>query len=70
MVAVGDFADDYLAGYHLQGGREGDGQDPAAAAAIVAERMDVGPTCLLVKGSRSAALEEVLADVQTALEDR
>jgi UDP-N-acetylmuramoyl-tripeptide--D-alanyl-D-alanine ligase len=70
LVAVGEFADDYLTGYHLQGGGEGDGCATLdEAVAMICERLAIGPTCLLVKGSRSAGLEVLLDDVRTALED-
>ena len=70
LLAVGEFADDYLTGYHLQGGGEGDGcADLDQAVAIICERLAIGPTCLLVKGSRSAGLDVLLDDVRTALEE-
>lgn len=66
LVTVGEAARAIAQGYTAQGGRDLEHTDDVTAAARhLGERMVVGPTTVLVKASRSAGLERVVADLQT-----
>ena len=61
LVTVGSGSEPIGAGYTEAGGRDYEhAADIEDAIAILAQRLRIGPTALLVKASRSAGLERVV----------
>ncbi len=71
-MLVGAYADDYAVGFdHADKIAEKFQQrDSLAVALLKSIKQDNSPVVILVKGSRSAAMEEVVKKIQTALLDK
>ncbi len=72
LMLVGAYADDYAVGFdHADKIAEKFQQrDSLAVALLKSIKQDNSPVVILVKGSRSAAMEEVVKKIQTALLDK
>ncbi|MFW5844810.1 MAG: UDP-N-acetylmuramoyl-tripeptide--D-alanyl-D-alanine ligase [Planctomycetota bacterium] len=67
LITVGAGGAAIATGYRDAGGRDlAETADKEAALELIDERLAVGPTAILVKASRSAALDEIIAALQAA----